>query len=242
MMIDSRAMKGLFAALAVSLVALHPALAATEDRVAVPIRAPQVETPIETAGSGLAPEVQVRVHVDVRGRVGKVEIGEINPSSEFDELFGRMTRETLSGWRYAPAVEDGQPAEATLEWTIQFPSRDAAPEKSPTPRFEGSSGQAKEDLWDQVLRMTDERRIKLLEESGARAERHLDAEHRREQSSNRFLTFTDHPDPKVATKLAGNFEATYNVVGQLLAPVIVPLPDATRFSPSSIRPEARTWA
>jgi hypothetical protein len=180
---------------------------------------------METAGSGLAPDVEVKIRVDVRGRVSEVEVGSIEPSSEFDDLFRRVTQAALSEWRYAPAIEHGQSVEAMLEWTIQFPSRDAPPEVGHVTHFGGSSGQAKEDLWDHVLRLNDEQRIKLLEESGKRAERHLDVEHRRDQASNRFLVFTDHPDTEIAAKLAGNCEATYEVVGKLLAPVVEPLPE-----------------
>jgi hypothetical protein len=187
-------------ALVLFFVALQPALAGSGNRAAVPIRAPQVETPIETAGSGLAPEVQ-------------------------DELFRQVTQETLSEWRYAPAIEEGRPIEAVLEWTIQFPSRDAPREGFHATHFEDSPGQAKEGFWDHVLRMKDEMRVKLLDESGTRAKRHLDAEHRRERGSRRFSVFTDHADPEIATKLAGNFEATYNVVEELLAPVVEPLPE-----------------
>ena len=183
---------------------------------------------METAGTGLAPEVQVRVRVDARGRVSEIEVGEIKPSSEFDELFLQVTQETLSEWRYAPAIEEGRPIEVVLEWTIQFPSRDAPPDGINVTHFEDSPGQAMEGLWDRVLRMKDEMRIKLLEESGNRAQRHLDAEHRRERASRRFLVFTDHADPEIATKLAGNFEATYAVIEELLAPVVEPLPERYR--------------
>jgi hypothetical protein len=184
-----------------------------------------VETPIETAGSGLAPEVRVGIRVDARGVVSEVEIGGIEPSSEFDDLFRRVTRETLAKWRYAPATRNGQPVEAELTWTIRFPSRDVPSDATHFAPFAGSSGRAKEELWDRVLRLKDELRVKLLEESGERAERHLDAEHRRKTASNRFLVFTDHPDPEIITKLAGNCEATYEVVEKLLAPVVEPMPE-----------------
>jgi len=218
-------MKLLYTTLLLLLLALQPALCEPADRVAIPIRTPRVETPVETAGSGLAPEVPVRVHVDRRGRVTKVEVREVRPSSEFDPLFRQATEETLSDWRYAPAIRGGQPVEALLEWTIQFPSRETPQEKAPGSRPSGSSGQARTNYWDRVRRMKDEARLELLEESGRLAQQHLLTTDRRAQASNHFLVYNDSTDPQIAAKLAGNFEATYDVLNSLLAPVIDPQPE-----------------
>lgn len=105
------------------------------DRAAVPLHTPPPQTPIESAGTGLAPEVTVRVRLDVRGRVSQVEVLKIQPSSSYDELFERETRETVLRWRYAPATRDGQPVEATLQWTVLFPSRQGRQEEEASLRW-----------------------------------------------------------------------------------------------------------
>src|SRR5512143_1364276 len=91
----------------------------------VPVRTPQLFVPDEIAGSGLAPEAAVRVTIDARGTVTRVETLSITPSSEYDELFRARLTETLSRWRYAPQLRDGVPEATTLEWRVRFPARPA---------------------------------------------------------------------------------------------------------------------
>ncbi len=212
-------------------VATVPA-SARDDRTAVPLRSPEVATPVETAGTGLAPEVTVRVRVDTAGRVGKVDVLSIRPSSEFDELFRQVTRETLSKWRYAPEIFDGVPIVTVLEWTIQFPSRDEPmkserPEATPGGRSWSAEPPASlaDRRWKQILGMSANLQAKLLDEAGGRAEAHLEKGSVRRVDSQRFIVFTDSPRDDSARQLAGNLEATFEVVHDLLQPKIEPLPD-----------------
>ena len=102
-------------AIAVLLASLAPG-----DRRPVPLRNPPLVSPVEAAGTGVAPEVTVKVEVDPRGRASKVEVLKIQPSTGLDDAFRRQAVRTLSEWRFAPAIEGGVAAPATLQWTILF--------------------------------------------------------------------------------------------------------------------------
>ena len=77
------------------------------------IRTPQLMVPDEAAGSGLSPEVAVRLAIDERGRVSAVDVRSITPASDFDAFFRKEVVETLSEWRFAPATKDGMPVVRT---------------------------------------------------------------------------------------------------------------------------------
>src|SRR6187455_629831 len=77
------------------------------DRRPVPLRNPPLVSPLEAAGTGIAPEVTVKVEVDARGRASKVEVLKIQPPSALDAAFRDQAMRTLSTWRFAPAIEAG---------------------------------------------------------------------------------------------------------------------------------------
>src|SRR4029453_10563011 len=77
-------------------------------------------SPLEAAGTGIAPEVTVKVEVDVRGRPSKVEVLKVQPPSALDAAFRDRAVPPLSTWRFAPAIEAGVAVPATLQWTILF--------------------------------------------------------------------------------------------------------------------------
>ena len=83
--------------------AAHPG-----DRRPVPLRNPPLVAPVEAAGTGVAPEVTVRVEVDARGRAAKVEVLKIQPSTALDDAFRAQAVRTLSEWRFAPAIAGGE--------------------------------------------------------------------------------------------------------------------------------------
>ena len=89
------------------------------------IRTPQLMVPEETAGSGLSPEVAVRLTIDERGRVSAVDVQSITPASDFDAFFRDEVVETLSDWRFAPATTNGKPVASTLDWRARFPVKAA---------------------------------------------------------------------------------------------------------------------
>jgi len=199
----------------------------TGGRAAVPLRTPQLRTPDEAAGTGLAPEVQVRVHIDERGRVSAVDVLGIRPASEFDALFEAETRQTLLLWRYAPALRDGVPVTSELEWTIGFPSRQATADDTGPAPFDpapwASAGRDRsDDLWRRILALPESLRRRMLEGMVETARGQLDAQHVQRFDSPRFVVFTDATKPGLAEAIAGNFEASFNAVAALFQPLIEP--------------------
>ena len=208
-----------------------PAATAETDRAAVAVRKPDLFTPVEAAGTGLAPEVTVRVRVDARGRVASVEVLKIRPGSEIDSLFAEVARETLMRWRYAPEIRDGLPVETELTWTIQFLPREKEQDMTQAPlgtsRSRGSTGPGgrRHELWRQILALPVERRRQMLERAAATAQEYMNPKQMKRFDSPHFTVFTDVPRTDTAKVLASNLEATYKVVHDLLAPVIEPQPE-----------------
>lgn len=213
-------------ALAGALGVAGPLAAAGGDSPPILLRQSLLLTPFEAAGSGAAPEVKVRVTVDAAGRVAKVDVLAIRPSSPFDEHFRRATEETLRQWRYAPARAGGQPVEATLEWSVQFLAKEADAEAGPgaLPGLDDgeASGLARRA---RVAALPPEARATLLKRYVEVAEKSLEPGRRRQAESPRFLVVTDAAAEKAAEALAGNLEATFNVLDGLFGAKIEPQPE-----------------
>jgi len=196
---------------------------------AVPLRTPQPLVPEETAGRGLAPEASVRVAVDARGRVERVEVLSITPSSEFDALFREELVETLSGWRYAPQIRDGVAEGTTLEWRVRFPasSAESVPihgigrtlEPAWVPGLDAESRRAR------ILALPEAQRLALLEAETNAALRLLEPDGQLRHSSPRFLVTTDVGNADVAAGIANNLEAIFNVLGHEILPGIELAPE-----------------
>ena len=217
---------------ALLLLAASAFVAADESRPPLPLRTPELETPVETAGTGLAPEVQVRVHIDSRGRVDDVALLRITPESEFDELFRGAARETLLRWRYAPAVRDGRPVETTLSWTVQFrPRQSGAQEELTAPgtfRAGGRAEDPRQEFRERVLSLPLDQRRGLLQKLVGNGMRHLAPGKLTKFASPRVLVYTDAPDPEAARLVAGNVESVFNVVQGLLDPGVEPQREENR--------------
>ena len=172
--------------------------------------------PDETAGSGLSPEVAVRLSIDERGKVSAVEVGSITPSSEYDAFFRQRVTETLASWRFAPATKDGRPVASTLDWRVRFPAKAASSESveitAPMP------GSDLEERRAAILALPSEARRKHLEVEGRSALGHLDPKKKTEASTARFVVRTDSDDPRVAAVIANNLEAIFNVLAAELLP------------------------
>lgn len=188
--------------------------AAQEDRNPVLLRSFSLFTPVGTAGTGLAPEVRLRVYLDPRGRVEKVEILEVEPSSKFDDLFRAEIEQSLKSWRYAPKIEAGKAVPATLEWTVQFKPRteSEAPQNSDLPAI---FDEDPEQRRARILSLPLEQRRKLLEGLVRSAEENLLPGYRHRRETPRFVVITDAEKPEVAEKIANNFEATFAVLDSL---------------------------
>jgi Gram-negative bacterial TonB protein C-terminal len=201
-----------------------PSPAAPADSPPVLLRQSPLLTPAEAAGSGVAPEIKVRVTVDFRGRVAKVEVLAIDPSSAYDDVFRRAVEQQLRWWRYAPARSDGEPVEVKLEWTVKFLARegtggvdlDAAP---------SAPGGGEDARRARISMLPPERRAELLRGLAESSEKHLDRRHRQRADSPRFVVISDAPDETTAATLAGNLEATYNLLDSLFRPEVAPQPE-----------------
>ncbi len=183
------------------------------DRAAVLLRRSFLATPVETAGTGLAPEVKVRVDVDARGRVVEVAVLSVQPASDYDELFREVAREEISTWRYAPEVRGGQAAATTLEWTVTFQPRERRGESAV--RWGPSRGQRAADAEARrarILALPLEQRKALLRQEAQAAERLLVRGRHQRFSSPRFVVVSDAEEPDTARLTAGNLEVLFNVV------------------------------
>lgn len=208
------------ALLAVVVTGGPPAAAEAPDEPPVLLRKSLFLTPIETAGTGLEPEVRLRLTVDTRGRVRDAEVLSISPSSEYDELFREATLETVEDWRYAPARSGGEPVEATLEWTIKF-----LPKSGRTPRagFGSDPGDAEARL-ARIFTFPREKQAERLRSFSSLAEVQLQGDGRQHAETPRFVVISDSPRPDTAATVAGNLEAVFNVLGTTFGEEIEPQP------------------
>lgn len=192
--------------------------AATGDTPPVLLRSTLFITPVEAAGTGLAPEVSVRLTVDERGRVSDPEVLSITPSSHYDGLFRDAVLETLESWRYAPATRDGEPVVATLEWMVQFLPRSR--------RGADSGPTAEDEAWrlKRVFALPPDRQEERLHNFSSIAERWLDPEQRRRADSARFVVISDSPGEEAASTIAGNLEAVFHVLDGVFRDDIEPQP------------------
>ncbi len=225
------------AAVSVALLLL-PALllvapAQADDRAPVLLRKTPLLTPNEAAGTGLAPEVKVRVKVDARGRVAGVEVRGIEPASDFDELFTKETITNISRWRFAPAIVEGQASETTLEWSVKFnPLHDrdckTAKDKTETLWLPLGFPDHSEARRARVLGLPPKQRQELLAGKVRVAEQFLDPEYRHRFSSPRFVVLSDARKPETTEILASNLEAIFNVLDAMFHPAIEPQPLKTK--------------
>lgn len=222
----------LFAVVAVLLpAALAPALAQEkqgqeETTAPIPLRTPLPQTPMETAGTGIAPSVRVELDVDERGVVSAVKILSIEPSTAFDHDFEVATREALRAWRFAPARKKGGTTAAVLTWTVRFPALDPGNYMNrstgklpvsfflrPRTRRPGSSAEKRARLLALPLRQ----RIAMLQIEIEKAEKLLDAKARVTATTERFVFVTDAANAEAARGIASGLEAAYATTYDVLA-------------------------
>ncbi len=199
--------------LAAATLAGGAAAAQQSDRAPVLLRKTLLLTPVETAGTGLAPEVRVRVDLDDRGKVVQVTALSVKPASEYDELFRQVTHDQISYWRYAPAIQGGKATATTLDWTVKFQALGQREERTglgmpllgPTP----SDAEARRA---RILALPLEQRKALLRQEAQIAEKLLDRSHRQRFDSPRFVVVSDAKAPKTAEITARNLEAVFHVI------------------------------
>ena len=202
-----------------ALAATAPARSTAAVEPPVPLRTPPLFVPVESAGSGYAPEAAVRIAIDATGAVTHVEVLSITPSSELDALFAETLVETLSKWRYAPQRRDGVPEATTLEWRVRFPAKPEAFTASTlvTGQVPGADAEAQRSA---VLALPLAQRRALLEAQARLAIAALDAGRRHQVATPRFVVHSDARDQRVAATVGNNLEVIFGVLARELLPGI----------------------
>jgi len=207
--------------------AAGPAQAGQGDRLPpVAIFSPRPATPLETAGTGLAPKAQVKMQITAKGAVARVEVSSITPSTPYDPLFSRAVVSTLTQWRFAPAMENGRPTKGEISWQIEFlPAAENA--------WDPTSSEVFLDVGTDLLVSPDtvhrrrlyrvftlplERQRRHLDDLAATAQRFLKPDRTVTVSSRLATVTTDHPaGEKAARAILTNVETTLGVVRDVLA-------------------------
>lgn len=202
---------------------------AGEPRPPVALYTPSVMAPDEAAGTGLAPEIGVRVEIDEDGRVVEVETLSVQPSSELDGVFEEAIREALLRWRYSPAVQDGVPVPTALEWMVQFPTVAERQEEATTTQSwretESDANKKSEEFRRRVARLSVDRRVDRLRDVALKARNAADPGTLKKASTDLFTVFTDAPDENLAQTLGNNLEATFRVLLEIVGKDVPPQPE-----------------
>ncbi len=214
-----------FAAGAATVVAQESAAEIATGPVA--IRSFQLLTPFQMVGSGIDPEVEVRVEIDAAGKVSNVQVLAIEPPSEFDDLLRSHVENRVGGWRYGPARDvNDNPVPSTLSWRMKFQSPD-----SRRSRVADERGRPDPELGVLVRLgnlplsarpLTREQRGRALTRAVEAAEKYIDREHRRRRETPRFIVISDAEDESQIEILAGNMEAVFEVFHRLFDPHLEP--------------------
>lgn len=200
------------------------------NRPAVPLFIPSVSTPIETAGSGLGPDLSIRLRVDANGRPISVEVLRVDPSSSHDELFRRDAQKALRRCRFAPALLDGVPVEAEVPLTVRYPplTGDARPGATPVSFGLGSEDRLEAEARD-ILMLSPEARRGLLEITTRKAIRHFRGQAVRHEAG-RFTVYAGRAQGDFAPAIGRNLQALFDFLEAGFRPAMAPQPDTDQFA------------
>lgn len=194
----------------------------------VAIRSYQLLTPYELAGSGIDPEVEVRVDIDAAGAVAKVDILGIEPASEFDDLLRSHVENRVAGWRYGPARDgNGNAVASTLSWRMKFESpegerRPQTPNRNFDPQLDVLV--AAGGLPRPPRPLTPRERASALTRTVQVAEKYINREHRRRRETPRFILISDAETESTIDILAGNMESVFRIFHSIFDPYLEPFP------------------
>lgn len=203
-----------------------------------PLRTPTPLVPEETAGSGLVPEARVRIGIDARGVVERVEVLSIEPSTEHDARFHAALIETLSRWRYAPQRRDGVPEATRLEWRVQFPARIESGRATAHPLGNHPGDGDPEARRSRVLALPETQRIALLDAQLRTAQGLLEPGRARKAETPRVVARSDAESERTATAVAGNVEAIFATLARELLPGFVQQPERIKLQVVAYRSRA----
>ena len=204
-----------------------------EHRAAVAIRNPLPVPPIEAAGTGLTPLVAVRLTVDERGRVAGIDLNGFQPSTAYDAFYEREVRKALSGWRFAPAIENGAPVSAVLEWKIRFEPKESkvsVPDELSLQQdswrtFSGIADDESSGAWARyVVSLTIPERRKVLGDLRQRAEKHFSHDKITEVHRGPYVVLTDFSE-ETAKAIVQNLGVADGVLHGLFDGAIPPQPE-----------------
>ena len=206
-----------------------PERAEDRNRTAVPLYIPSVSSPIETAGSGLGPEVRVRLRVDASGRTLAVEVLRIEPSSAHDDLFRADVQKALLRSRFAPALHDGAAVEAQVPLTVRYlPLTGAAATGNDSLR----PGPLREDQLErealEILGLDPKTRQGLLDLITQDALRHFRGPTTR-VDAGRFTVYAGADSAAFVRAIAANLQALFTFLEKGFNPPVSPQPDDGRF-------------
>ena len=186
-----------------------------EELPPVILHAPQLLTPLETAGTGLAPRVTVELTVSLTGKVTDLNIREIDPSSDYDDLFEEELRRKVGSWRFAPALRNGTPVERELTWVLEFlPAGDGA--WSPTKVVPGLEALIRDEepahaRLMQIYTLPVERQMTYLRTLAEKAEKPFESANRRQLAHGGIVVVTDHPDDDAAQAILNTVRAAQSI-------------------------------
>lgn len=192
-------------------------------------------TPVETAGTGLAPSVDVVVTVAPTGSVREVEVRQVRPSTRHDGVVAAAVREAIGAWKFAPALRDGVAVSAELSWTVELP----AVEDDTAVQFDFVRGSVTGLVEEERVAENAERALRIftlpvdaqrdhLERVAARAERFLKKDGRTTAENDWFVLVTDVADERFAKAMLNNLSFSYGFVGNLLSSHVAPQPSKLR--------------
>ncbi|RLE26015.1 MAG: hypothetical protein DRJ65_06455 [Acidobacteria bacterium] len=185
------------------------------------LHAPRPLTPIETAGTGLAPVVNVRLTVSARGSVSGLEITAIEPGSEYDALFDAEVRRTVGAWHFAPALQGDLPVAAEFEWVLEFRPAEAD-SRSPVDAMPRRSSLIRDEdpqhaRLAKIFTLPVERQRAHLMALSKMAEKSIDPARRQSLKEGGVTVVTDHPDPGAAQAILNTVHAATGMTLEIFA-------------------------
>jgi hypothetical protein len=200
----------------------------------IPLYQPELIAPAVAAGTGHRPLVRAKLVIDASGRVSRVDIATVEPSSPLDEAFRTAARTGLSAWRFAPAEKDGQavPSETSIALQFDPPDREMGGGTTSAYFWQSATDRGFESLRYEdrarILGMETAARRKLADELAAKAEALLKKGQRVAASDDWFEVVTDFGGQKQVDALLHNLGATYAALYTLLGERIPPRPRQER--------------